>query len=231
MTTASSLRRRPIPVTPLAGAALWLALPAALLVVRPGQLLGFQQLTAALVAVEALWWALAFALLAYVRFVEGEPLASLDLRRPRLSSLGWGLAGCAALLVLLSATQALLAALGQPPSQAQQVDLAALPAWLIIAMALRAGVVEELIFRGYAITRLSRALNGRAGLAAAISLATFVLLHVRSWSPGHLVFVAAAGGLLTGLYLWRKDLSANMIAHLLVDLAGLLTAKYLAPAG
>ena len=35
--------------------------------------------------------------------------------------------------------------------------------------------------------------------------------------------IAVFGGIvLTGLYLWRRDLAANMIAHLLTDAVGFL---------
>jgi membrane protease YdiL (CAAX protease family) len=90
------------------------------------------------------------------------------------------------------------------------------PLWFRCACVLTAGITEEIVFRGYAIERL-RELTGSPWLAVAIPLAVFVLAHLSAWSAGHLAGVFVAGGLLTGLYVWRQDLVACMIAHALMD--------------
>ena len=90
-----------------------------------------------------------------------------------------------------------------------------LPLWLITAIVFRAGVVEELFYRGYAIERLQLIGLSRVW-AVAIPLVIFSLGH---WTGGAanilIAFVAAL--ILTGFYLWRRDLVANMIGHGLVD--------------
>jgi membrane protease YdiL (CAAX protease family) len=90
-----------------------------------------------------------------------------------------------------------------------------LPLWLITAIVFRAGVVEELFYRGYAIERLQ--LIGLSRLwSVAIPLVIFSFGH---WSGGaaNILIAFAAGVILTGFYLWRRDLVANMIGHGLVD--------------
>ena len=79
----------------------------------------------------------------------------------------------------------------------------------------RAGVVEELFYRGYAIERL-QALGLNRYWAAAILLIIFALGH---WTGGaaNVVIAVALGGILAGFYLWRRDLIANMIGHFAVD--------------
>ena len=90
-----------------------------------------------------------------------------------------------------------------------------LPLWLITAIVFRAGVVEELFYRGYAIERLQMIGLGRFW-SVAIPLVIFSLGH---WSGGaaNILIAFAAGLILTGFYLWRRDLAANMIGHGLVD--------------
>ncbi len=80
---------------------------------------------------------------------------------------------------------------------------------------LRAGVVEEFLYRGYAITRLEALGLGRSW-SVAIPLGIFSVAH---WTGGwaNIVIVLALGSILSGFYVWRRDLVANMIGHGLVD--------------
>ena len=99
--------------------------------------------------------------------------------------------------------------------------MAALPYGLRFMIVLRAGVVEEILFRGYGIERL-RELTGNKFLAGAITLALFSLAHLSHWGLAQIVVAGAAGLVLTILYLWRRDLATNMVAHFLVDGSQLL---------
>ena len=93
-----------------------------------------------------------------------------------------------------------------------------LPLWLITLIVIRAGVVEELFYRGYAIERLQALGLGRFA-SAAIPLVIFSVAH---WTGGwaNIVIALALGAILAGFYLWRRDLVANMIGHGLVDFVG-----------
>ncbi|MYM80488.1 CPBP family intramembrane metalloprotease [Duganella sp. FT50W] len=90
------------------------------------------------------------------------------------------------------------------------------PAWFRWAVVVTAGITEEIMFRGYPIERLHE-LTGNLWIAALIPLTVFTLAHLGGWSWGHLVGVLFGGSLLTGLYLWQRDLIACMIAHVLID--------------
>jgi len=61
------------------------------------------------------------------------------------------------------------------------------------------------------IERLTEIVRSRWGVAA-ISLAAFTLAHLGYWGWAHLMIAGFAGIVLTGLYSWRRDLAANMIA-------------------
>jgi uncharacterized protein len=98
-----------------------------------------------------------------------------------------------------------------------------LPLWLISLIVLRAGVVEEFFYRGYAIERLQALGLGRFW-AAAIPLAIFSIGH---WTGGaaNILIAFALGVVLTGFYLWRRDLVANMFGHWAVDFIGNVLPK------
>ena len=92
-----------------------------------------------------------------------------------------------------------------------------LPLWLIVLIVIRAGIVEELFFRGYAIERLEMLGLGRVA-AVAIPLVIFGIGH---WTGGaaNILIALALGLILSLFYVWRRDLVANIIAHFLVDFA------------
>jgi uncharacterized protein len=90
-----------------------------------------------------------------------------------------------------------------------------MPLWLVTWIVFRAGILEELFYRGYAMERLQSLGAGR-WLSTAIPLAIFAGGH---WTGGwsNIVIALVIGGILAGFYLWRRDLVSNMFAHTLVD--------------
>jgi uncharacterized protein len=51
-----------------------------------------------------------------------------------------------------------------------------------------------------------------------ITLAVFVLLHLGGWNLSHVFgVVLPLGAILTGLYLWRRNLPFVMLTHFLID--------------
>lgn len=91
-----------------------------------------------------------------------------------------------------------------------------LSVWTTLLVVLRAGVVEELFFRGYIIERVTMLTNNRY-VAAFGSLIPFALFHYSQGIPG-IVLALVLGGVLTGVYIWRRDLKSTMMAHFLIDL-------------
>lgn len=80
---------------------------------------------------------------------------------------------------------------------------------------LRAGVVEEICYRGYLIERLEKISSSWLVFFLLPSL-VFGLLHYKQGIGG--VIVALALGLLISYVYWKKrDLKANIIAHFTVD--------------
>ena len=85
----------------------------------------------------------------------------------------------------------------------------------------RAVVYEEIFYRGFAIERLTE-LTRLRWLAELISFTAFTFAHLSYWGWAHLMVAAFGGAVLTALYLLRRDLSANILAHFLTDGVGFL---------
>ncbi len=161
---------------------------------------------------ETLIWLSAVALLVIIRRGERLPLRSIGLGTARWwISILWGLV-IAVVSTAVVGGLAYLTGYGHGPGSAAFEKL---PLWLITLIVFRAGVVEELFYRGYAIERLQMIGLGRF-CSVTIPLVIFSLGH---WSGGaaNMLIALAAGAILAGFYLWRRDLVANMIGHGLVD--------------
>ena len=185
----------------------------AMVVIRQAFVFFVPEITfAAAIVKETLIWASAAALLVILRRGEGLPFRSIGLGTCRWwKSIAWGF-----VIAVVSAAVALglayLTGYGNGPGSAAFEKL---PLWLITLIVIRAGVVEELFYRGYAIERLRMIGLGRFW-SVTIPLVIFSIGH---WSGGaaNILIAFAAGLILTGFYLWRRDLAANMIGHGLVD--------------
>ena len=171
---------------------------------------------------ELVFWALTLVLLAYILLVERRPLSSIGLKRPNWKTAAFGILGA---LVMVGGMafiyMVIYPALGLSASEPGMAAVTALPFWLRVMIVVRAAVFEEMYFRGFAIERLTDILGSRWG-AAAISFAAFTVEHLGYWGWAHLMIAGFGGLILTGLYLWRRDLGANIIAHLLTDAIGFL---------
>jgi membrane protease YdiL (CAAX protease family) len=178
--------------------------------------------TALALAREACMFASAGALLWLVRRGEGLPLRSVGIgTSPLWKSLAWGVV-IAIACILPAAGIAILTGYGHgAASQA----FAKLPLWVVFLVVVRAGVVEELFYRGYAIERMQALGFGRVP-SWLIPLAIFGLGH---WTGGaaNILMALVLGGILTAFYQWRRDLLSNMFGHFLVDfVANVLPALF-----
>jgi uncharacterized protein len=196
--------------------AIWLGLFVslfAMVVIRQAFVFFVPEITfAAAIVKETLIWASAAALLVIIRRGEGLSFRSIGLGTCCWwKSIAWGF-----VIAVVSAAAvgglAYLTGYGNGPGSAAFEKL---PLWLITLIVIRAGVVEELFYRGYAIERLRMIGLGRFW-SVTIPLVIFSIGH---WSGGaaNILIAFAAGLILTGFYLWRRDLAANMIGHGLVD--------------
>ena len=84
-----------------------------------------------------------------------------------------------------------------------------------------AGVVEEILYRGYAIETL-KDLTGSYAVAAVVSTLIFGFAHAPLWGWGPAVSATASGIVATAVYLWTRDLNALIISHVITDFAGIV---------
>jgi membrane protease YdiL (CAAX protease family) len=176
-------------------------------------------------AYEFIWWALVVLLLSYISWGERRSLTSIGLRRPSIRNILIGIAsGIVIFGGLVGIYLVILPALHfkEDPRVTQVMNLMlAKPIWWRLTLIVRGTIAEEIIFRGYAVERLQE-LTGSVSIAGIISCTIFALEHlgVRSW--GHVMIAGFAGAMLTLLYIWRRNLWVNTIAHFVPDAIGLL---------
>jgi len=161
---------------------------------------------------ELLHFAAAGGLLLLIKVWEKRPLSSIGIGTSSAGkSAGWGLVtGLLCFAIALA-----LASLTHYGHDAAGKSMDRLPIWLVTMVVFRAGIVEEIFYRGYAMERLREVGLSRAG-AFIVPLVIFGLGHYTGgWA--NILIAIVLGGILAGFYSWRRDLNANMFAHTLVD--------------
>lgn len=171
---------------------------------------------------EAFFWIVTAVVLAYVLLVERMPLRSIGLRRPGWKSVVFGVvAGVVLVAGFVAIFSFVMPALHISQNAGAMAGLMHTPLWFRVMLVLRAAVFEEVCYRGYTIERVQE-LTGSRMLAFVVSVAGFTLAHAGYWGWGALLIPAFGGVVLGALYLWRRDLGCNMIAHFIADGAGFL---------
>jgi membrane protease YdiL (CAAX protease family) len=92
---------------------------------------------------------------------------------------------------------------------------------LAIAASLSAGVVEEIVYRGY-LQRLVTAVFGNVWVAIALQAEAFAFAHL--YEGGHAVGIIAIQSIVTGYVAYRlKNLRLVIVAHVTLDIIVSLT--------
>ena len=89
------------------------------------------------------------------------------------------------------------------------------------AMTLLIGLYEELVFRGFLLPRLRRALGSWA-VAIVASTLVFSLLHLKDQVAAAMVLVSILSLSFSVVTIWRKSILPAVVAHALFDFAMLL---------
>jgi membrane protease YdiL (CAAX protease family) len=172
-------------------------------------------------------WPLAAAVLAMVALDPGIDAAGLGLVWPsgdRTGTVAGMVAAASAGAVIGAVVVRRAAAKGQTVPGTEAVE-AKLPRtrrerWWALAVAVTAGVCEELLYRGFLIA-LFAALGLPVWAAAVAALAVFAVGHVYQGARG-VAGVTVLGALFTGAYLLSGSLLPGIWLHVLVDVRGLL---------
>ena len=91
----------------------------------------------------------------------------------------------------------------------------AVPLGVSLLLYARAGIAEEVFYRGYAIERIE-ALTGNRAIAAAVPLLIFAIGHFSQGIAGILITLVI-GAIATAIYLWKRNLLILILAHFMVD--------------
>ncbi len=175
-----------------------------------------------LVGHEVLRWLAVAVLILYVLLVERCPLSSIGFRKLRLWDIPIAiLAGVLMVATIMVIYSVIFPALHLQMNSREMSKLLATPFWYRFMLVTRAALAEETLFRGYPIERLEELTKSRFA-AGAISWAAFTIAHLSAWGFPQLVVARSGGIILTVLYIWRRNLPANMIAHWVADGAGFL---------
>ncbi|MHC4476095.1 MAG: CPBP family intramembrane glutamic endopeptidase [Planctomycetota bacterium] len=195
-----------------------LVAPFSLSVIAPW-LIAFVGRTAYPIIIEICFWAMAFVVLAVVLFWERQSLRSIGFRRLTWKEGLIALSLSIFLFVLVPTLAIFMERVIRISTGTMDIvkALAQIPLWLHILLALRAGFVEEVLYRGYPIERLNR-LTGRIWPGAVICIIIHTVIHLPMglWNTVGVVFPITV--ILTGLYVWKRNLTLNITVHFLGDL-------------
>jgi len=165
---------------------------------------------------------LVIALYGYVLMVERRSLSSIGFRRP-----GWldlllaFITGVFMVAGIIFIYNVLFPLLHLKMNASEMSSILNTPFWYRFLLVTRAAVAEETLFRGYPIERI-REWSGSRMLAGLITWAAFTYAHLGGWGWPQLIVAGFGGLLLTVLFLWRRNLWANVLTHWLADGAGFL---------
>ena len=185
------------------------------------------------------------ALLAGILWASRERWTSVGFaRRPDASDVGWGLAvvpvayaasggvAIAWLIVAMIRGEDPMSILGAKMEGLKPLQGSSTA--LIVPVAVLAGVWEEILFRGFMLSRLRDLLSVRGrpwltfGLSSVAGALVFAAGHFyQGWMGVAQVFALAL--VLSALALWRGTIYSSIVVHAVVDTVGLLALKYLMP--
>jgi membrane protease YdiL (CAAX protease family) len=95
---------------------------------------------------------------------------------------------------------------------------------LLIFGAITAGVVEELIFRGYLVPRLELIFKNKY-MPVIISALMFGFVHFRYHSYSEVIFASLFGVVFAIHYQWYRNIKILIVSHAIVDLVSFLVFR------
>ncbi len=170
--------------------------------------------------------ALVFAVLGIAVLAQGLGAADLGMVRGWWSPVSWlgGLAVAALFVFAFGPVVAgLLRRMRLAGFDAGLRRLSALPVWCLVLAVGVGSVAEEFLYRAYGYERLL-AWTGSPLIAAALPLVLFAAAHAPLWGLPAAATTLVSGVILTVFYAWQRDLVANVVAHGVTDLIGIVLA-------
>ena len=183
-------------------------------------LLKFLQIENILLREVGMWLLLLFFIILWIYFVEKRTIDSIGWKKITAKTVLGGIGLGLVAFILFGISNVVIQAIGLELNQEMGELFASQPFLVLILISLRAAVVEEVLYRGYAFERINE-LTKSKWIAALVPVIIFMLMHL-SWGIGHLVFVFFAGGLFMLVYVSKRNLGLVMIAHFVTDVIAML---------
>lgn len=157
---------------------------------------------------------LGFAIFAIVKWWEKKPLTEMGLRPQTPRTVIVALLACIVIPVVGTLMSLLILRvfnLSMPATQATE-NIRFFPVWLAVWIVVSSSIAEEFLYRGFPIERLGQ-LTGHIWWGGLITLVWFTLMHLPLGWTYTLSIVFPTSALVTLLYIWRRDLVANIAVH------------------
>lgn len=174
---------------------------------------------------EIAFWLLFLAMILWIYFVEKRSITSIGWKKLTVKTILSGIGLGLVVFILFGILTTVIQAIGLELSKETAELIAGQSIPFLLLIALRAAVVEEVLYRGYAFERIY-ALTKSKWIAGLVPVIIFTLVHY-SWGVGHLVFVFFAGSLFMLAYMSKRNLGLVMIAHFITDVVALLVLPML----
>jgi membrane protease YdiL (CAAX protease family) len=187
-----------------------------------------QLLDLSIILGEVAFWLLFLFIVSWIYVVEKKTMASIGWEKLTAKTVYMGIGLGLVFFFLFGIIMTAIQALGLPLNQDVAQLMASQPFPLLLLIVLRAGVVEEVLYRAYAYERIFEITKSK-WLAALIPIILFTLVHL-PWGAGHLVFVFFVSTLFMLVYISKRNLGLIMIAHFTTDVLVLLVLPMLAGA-
>lgn len=168
-------------------------------------------------------WSILAGVLVWATQIEGLSFSSLGFKRPTFGTLGWALLAMVTTFVSMGVYyRGISPMLGVRPIAAPAAVnvIRSAPMYAIVFTCLSAGIIEEMVFRFYSISRLA-AITGNKWIASIIPTIVFVGLHIPSVGLDQVIPTALGGVVLVMLYWVRREYFCNALAHFLIDFSAL----------
>lgn len=169
---------------------------------------------------EAGMWVLLLLIISWIYFVEKRTLASIGFKKVTIKMIFGAVGLGLVIFILFGALTTAIQAFGLELNQEAAQLIAGQPIPVLLFIALRAAVVEEVLYRGFAFERIYD-LTQSKWLAGLVPVILFTLVHL-SWGVGHLAFVFIVGGIFMLVYISKRNLPMIIIAHFTTDVITLL---------
>jgi membrane protease YdiL (CAAX protease family) len=165
------------------------------------------------------FWLLLLVMILWIYFVEKRTITSIGWKKLTIKTVFVAIGLGFVLFIVFGFANVVIQKLGLELNQeiAKMISSKSIP--VLFLLVLRAAVVEEVLYRAYAFERINE-LTKSKWVAGLVPLIMFMLVHL-SWGIGHLLFIFVAGGLLTLMYVSKRNLALNIIAHFTVDVIAL----------